>query len=58
MFVPSLGGKFGRARELCRSCTVRQQCLDFALADEDMAGMFGGTLAKERQAMRGSGGAA
>jgi WhiB family transcriptional regulator, redox-sensing transcriptional regulator len=57
-FVPSLGGKFDRAREVCRGCTVRQQCLDFALADEDVVGMWGGTTAAERRAMRAERGAA
>lgn len=56
-FVPSLGGGgFARARELCLSCAVRQECLDFALADEDVIGMWGGTTAPERRKMRrGSG---
>jgi WhiB family redox-sensing transcriptional regulator len=57
-FVPSVGGNFNRARELCRGCTVRTECLDFALADEDVIGMFGGTTAKERRAMRANRGAA
>ncbi len=35
-FVPSVGGNFTRARELCGGCTVRAECLDFALADEDL----------------------
>jgi hypothetical protein len=42
-FVPALGGNFTKARELCRRCTVRQECLDFAMADENVVGMFGGT---------------
>jgi WhiB family transcriptional regulator, redox-sensing transcriptional regulator len=52
-FVPSLGGSFVKARELCGDCAVRSECLDFALADEDVIGMWGGTTAVERRAMRG-----
>lgn len=58
-FVPGLGGGgFGRAREICRGCSVLAKCLDFALADEDIVGMFGGTTAKERRSMRAGKGAA
>ncbi len=52
LFIPNLGGNFNRARELCRGCTVRLDCLDFALADEDSVGMWGGTTAPERKQMR------
>jgi WhiB family redox-sensing transcriptional regulator len=51
-FIPNLGGNFTRARELCRGCTVRSECLDFALADEDLAGMWAGTTAPERRQIR------
>jgi WhiB family redox-sensing transcriptional regulator len=52
MFVPSVGGNFTKARDLCRSCPVRQECMDFATADEDVVGMWGGTTAPERRQMR------
>jgi WhiB family redox-sensing transcriptional regulator len=51
-FVPSLGGSFNRARELCRGCQVRQECLDFAMADDEVVGMWGGTTAAERRKLR------
>jgi WhiB family redox-sensing transcriptional regulator len=51
-FVPSLGGSFNRARELCGQCAVSRECLGFALADEDVVGMWAGTTAAERRAMR------
>ena len=57
-FVPSVGGNFNRARELCRGCTVRSECLSFALADEDVVGMWGGTTAPERRQMRAARGVA
>jgi WhiB family redox-sensing transcriptional regulator len=39
-------------RDLCQGCTVRQECLDVALADPDLTGLWGGTTPKERKAMR------
>ena len=52
-FIPNLGGNFTKARELCRGCAVRSECLDFALADEDVIGMWGGTTAPETAADEG-----
>lgn len=57
-FVPSLGGSFSRARELCSECDVRAQCLDFAMADDELVGMWGGTTERERRQGRASRGAA
>jgi WhiB family redox-sensing transcriptional regulator len=57
-FMPSVGGNFNRARALCRGCTVSRECLDFALADEDIIGMWAGTTAPERKQMRAGRGAA
>jgi WhiB family redox-sensing transcriptional regulator len=41
-----------RARAICAGCTVTDQCLSFALADPDAMGVWGGTTAQERRAMR------
>ena len=41
-----------RARAICDRCTVSEQCLDFALADPDAVGIWGGTTAQVRRAMR------
>ena len=30
-------------RELCAGCEVRQECLDTALADPELTGLWGGT---------------
>ena len=57
-FVPSLGGNFARARQLCRGCSVRQECLNFAMDDEEVIGMWGGTTATERRQMRAGRGVA
>jgi WhiB family redox-sensing transcriptional regulator len=40
------------SRGLCQDCPVRQECLDTALADPDLVGVWGGTSERERREMR------
>jgi WhiB family redox-sensing transcriptional regulator len=58
-FTPS-GSVAGWVRDLCRSCPVRRECLDFAMAIEGdhlghMArhGVYGGLSAQERGRLAG-----
>jgi WhiB family redox-sensing transcriptional regulator len=39
-------------RQTCAGCPVRQECLEFALADESVTGLWGGTDDAERREMR------
>ncbi len=39
-------------RRLCLTCPVRVECLDYALANPDLQGLFGATTGDERKAMR------
>lgn len=39
-------------RLICRRCPVQQACLDYALADRELVGIWGGTTTAERQKMR------
>jgi WhiB family transcriptional regulator, redox-sensing transcriptional regulator len=57
-FIPNRGGTFSTARDLCRECSVRLECLDFAMADDEIVGMWGGTTERERREMRAGRGAA
>jgi hypothetical protein len=44
-----------RGLKICVDCPVKQECLDFALSfpqAEDMHGVYGGTTAKDRRAIR------
>jgi WhiB family redox-sensing transcriptional regulator len=45
----------GRAKnealKICRRCTVREECLEFALSTPEMWGIWGGTTAKDRRAI-------
>ena len=51
-FVKSTGGAYGATRQECAGCAVRQECLDFALADESIVGLWGGTSDAERRELR------
>lgn len=43
-----------RARAVCMQCEVREECLEWALASGQDAGVWGGTSEEERKAMRRS----
>ena len=52
-FFVERGGQFdGGQRQLCESCPVRQECLEVAMADTLLDGLWGGTTPAERKAMR------
>jgi WhiB family transcriptional regulator, redox-sensing transcriptional regulator len=38
-----------RAKTICAGCTVRTECLEFALAHEQVYGIWGGTTPEDRQ---------
>ncbi|WP_019630820.1 WhiB family transcriptional regulator [Actinomadura atramentaria] len=40
------------AKRVCARCPVRADCLDQALADETLEGVWGGTTDRERMAVR------
>ena len=40
------------ARETCRGCPVRQQCLSAGMADPTLSGMWDGTTGRERRRIR------
>ena len=41
-----------RTRDICGGCPVREECLETALADPDLVGLWGGTTERERREMR------
>jgi WhiB family transcriptional regulator, redox-sensing transcriptional regulator len=41
-----------RARQICASCPVRQQCLAYALASGQQYGIWGGSDEQERRRLR------
>ena len=40
------------AKAVCAGCPVRQACLEFALANDERWGVWGGTSERQRRAMR------
>jgi WhiB family transcriptional regulator, redox-sensing transcriptional regulator len=38
-----------RAKMICGGCRVRQECLEFALAQDQLYGIWGGTTPEDRQ---------
>jgi WhiB family redox-sensing transcriptional regulator len=40
-----------RAKAICAQCTVREDCLEYALAQRDQHGIWGGLNEVERRAM-------
>ncbi len=40
------------AKSVCEVCEVRAECLEFALATNQEAGIWGGTTEEERRALR------
>ena len=40
------------ALRVCAGCAVRQQCLAYAMADAEIAGVWGGTTERERRKLR------
>lgn len=51
-FPPEGEGAPPEALRLCRSCEVNGACLEYALADADLAGIWAGTSARLRDRMR------
>jgi len=44
--------QIAQAKMICTGCQVRQECLDFALAHDQVYGIWGGTTPEDRQRER------
>lgn len=51
-FFSSHPGDVARARKLCGDCPVRSECLDLAMSDLNLQGVWAGLTAQERQKLR------
>ena len=49
-FIVDKGGR--HTRLVCEECEVRAECLETALADSELVGLWGGTIDRERRQMR------
>jgi WhiB family redox-sensing transcriptional regulator len=52
LFFPERGASTREAKEVCRGCVVRQDCLDFALDNGEKFGIWGGMSERERRRLR------
>jgi WhiB family redox-sensing transcriptional regulator len=51
-FHPDKSGTVEPAKAVCAVCPVRERCLSYALETNQRFGVWGGTSAQERQALR------
>ena len=51
-FFPEKGGSTREAKRVCVGCSVRAECLEFALADDERFGIWGGLSERERRRLR------
>ena len=51
-FVRGPKSDYGTIRVLCGTCPVRRDCLEYALSDESLTGLWGGTTDTERRMIR------
>ncbi|MDQ4149349.1 MAG: WhiB family transcriptional regulator [Actinomycetota bacterium] len=52
IFFPERGGSSRAARAVCNECSVRIECLKYALANREQFGIWGGTSERERRRLR------
>lgn len=53
-FFPEKGGSTREAKGICAECEVRAACLDYALANDERFGIWGGLSERERRKLRRS----
>lgn len=51
-FFPEKGGSTREAKSVCQSCTVRAECLEYALIHDERFGIWGGLSERERRRLR------
>lgn len=52
LFFPERGASTREAKEVCRGCVVRDECLEYALANGEKFGIWGGMSERERRRIR------
>ena len=51
-FFPEKGGSTREAKKVCLSCEVRSDCLEYALANDERFGIWGGLSERERRRLK------
>lgn len=52
LFFPERGASTAAAKGICRGCVVRVECLEYALANGEKFGIWGGLSERERRRIR------
>jgi WhiB family redox-sensing transcriptional regulator len=52
LFFPERGASTREAKEVCRGCVVRDDCLEYALRNGEKFGIWGGMSERERRRIR------
>ncbi|KAA0233197.1 MAG: Transcriptional regulator WhiB [Acidimicrobiales bacterium] len=52
LFFPERGASTKEAKGVCRGCIVREDCLEYALANGEKFGIWGGMSERERRRIR------
>lgn len=50
-WFPDQGGSSSHAKKVCNECPLKDPCLQFALLNNEIHGIWGGVSAKNRQKM-------
>jgi WhiB family redox-sensing transcriptional regulator len=51
-FFPEKGGSTREAKKICQQCDVKSECLEYALANDERFGIWGGLSERERRRLR------
>ena len=52
LFFPERGASTREAKEVCRGCVVREDCLEYAIVNAEKFGIWGGLSERERRRIR------
>lgn len=51
-FFPERGASSREAKDICHECPVREQCLEYALTNNETFGIWGGLSERQRRPLR------
>ena len=51
-FFPEKGGSTREAKRICTGCEVKPECLEYALANDERFGIWGGLSERERRRLK------
>lgn len=51
-FFPEKGGSTREAKRICMACSVRDECLEYALEHDERFGIWGGLSDRERRRLK------